>query len=76
MYHNDQVCIILYNNAVRVVICTGWHLLICLKHLRDRTISVRGDIWAHATNFTQLLFHFIKVHVPSQVNDEGSCLCV
>ena len=51
-------------------------LLVCLKHLRDRTISLRGDGWAHKTNFTQRLFFYIKVHVPSQVSDEGSCICV
>lgn len=51
-------------------------LLVCLKHLRDRTISQRGDGWAHKTNFTQRLFFYIKVHVPSQVSDEGSCICV
>ena len=35
-------------------------LLVCLKHLRDRTISQRGDGWAHKTNFTQRLFFILK----------------
>jgi hypothetical protein len=34
------------------------------KHLHDRIISVRGEVWAHKTSLTSPLF--IEVHVPSQ----------
>jgi len=34
------------------------------QRLLDRTISLRGDIWAHNTSLTVPLI--IEVHVPSQ----------
>ena len=48
-------------------------LLPCGKHLFDRIISLRGEVWAHNTSLTPpLLF---KVPVPSQ--DSGRlCMCI
>ena len=43
------------------------------KHLHDRIISVREEVWAHKTSLTSLLF--IEVHVPSQ-ESVRSFLCV
>jgi hypothetical protein len=33
------------------------------KHLHDRIISVRGEVWAHKTILASPLF--IEMHVPS-----------
>ena len=43
------------------------------KHLHDRIISVRGEVWAHKTILASPLF--IEVHVPSQ-ESVRSFLCV
>jgi hypothetical protein len=39
------------------------------KHLHDRIISVRGEVWAHKTSLASPLF--IEVHVPSQESVRG-----
>jgi len=39
--HNVQDYSVLYNNAVRPVMCEGSHLLTCAKHLHDLIISLR-----------------------------------
>ena len=48
-------------------------LLTCGKHLHDRIISPRGDVWDHKISLTLPLF--IEVPVPIQEN-ERSCICV
>ena len=48
-------------------------LLACGKNLHDRTISIRGEAWAHKTSLTQPLF--IEVRVPIQ-EKEQSYTCV
>jgi hypothetical protein len=47
-------------------------LLTCGKHLHDRIISPRGDVWDHKISLTLPLF--IEVPVPIQEN-ERSCIC-
>ena len=48
-------------------------LLTCGKHLHDRIISLRGDVWDHKISLTPPLF--IEVPVPIQEH-ERSCICV
>jgi len=48
-------------------------LLTHKKHLHDRIIWLRGEVWAHKTSLTSQLF--IEVPVPSQ-ESERSCICV
>jgi len=43
---------VLYNKALRSIICEGVILLICGKHLRNRIISLTGEVWAHKTSLT------------------------
>jgi hypothetical protein len=39
-------------------------LLSCGKHLHDRLISIRGEVWVHKSSLTLPLF--IEMPVPSQ----------
>jgi len=48
-------------------------LLTCVKHLQDRIISLRGDVWVHKTSLTPPFV--LEVPVPRQ-ESEKSCLCV
>jgi hypothetical protein len=43
------------------------------KHLHDRIISLRGQVWAHRTSLSSQ--PFIEVPVPYQVK-ELSCICL
>jgi len=36
------------------------------KHLHERIVSLREDVWANKTALTLLLVFFIEVNVPSQ----------
>jgi hypothetical protein len=42
--YNVQDYSVLNNNTVRPITCEGDILLSCGKHLRDRFISLRGEI--------------------------------
>jgi hypothetical protein len=57
----------LYNNAVHPVICEGWHFTHKWKHLRDRIISTKGEVWAQNPNLTPP--HVIEVAVLSQESE-------
>ena len=44
--HNVQEYSVLYNNAIRPVICDGWHF-----YLHDHIISIRVELLVHKTSF-------------------------
>ena len=48
-------------------------LLACGKHVHDRIISLKSQIWAHKTNLSSSLF--IKVRVPSQKDEQVVYMC-
>jgi hypothetical protein len=48
-------------------------LLACGKHVHDRIISLKSQIWAHKTSLTSSLF--IKVSVPSQKHELVVYMC-
>ena len=42
--YNVENYSVLYNAAVRLVICEGWHFI----HMPERIISLRGrEVWVH-----------------------------
>ena len=69
--YNGQDYSVLYNSVVRPV-RVGTKLT-CGKHLRDRIIILRRELWAHKTSLTPSLF--IEVSVPRE-QGEWSCICV
>ena len=48
-------------------------LLTCGKHLHDRIISLRGEVWSHKASLVPLFFY--EVSFPSQ-KCERSCICL
>ena len=50
-------------------------LIIGVKHLYDRIIPLRREIYAHETSLTSPLLSFIEVPVLSHKSDR-SCICV
>ena len=51
--YNVQDYSVLYNNSVLPVICECWHFTLVWKHLHDRIISLRGEVWVHKTSLNQ-----------------------
>ena len=65
--YNVQDYGVLYNNAVHLVIYEGWHFTHKWKHLRDRIISTKGEVWAQNPNLTPP--RLIEVAVLSQESE-------
>jgi len=62
---------VLYNTLQHDSPC--YVLLTCGKHVHDRIISLRGQVWVDKTILSLQLF--IEVPVPSH-GSERSCICV
>ena len=56
------------------MICEDPHFTHMSKHLHDRIIPLRGNVWDHRTSLTPPLY-FIEIAVPNQESGQ-SCICV
>jgi len=70
--HNGQDYTFCIKNTVRLVVSEVWQL-ICEKHVHDRIISLKRDVWIHNTCLAPPLF--IYVYVPRQ-ESEWSSICL
>jgi hypothetical protein len=73
----DVLCmmfeIILYDTAVRRVVCGGWYFARMWGHVRGCIVSMGGMVWIHMTSLSPP--RIIEVPIPSK-ESEQSCICV
>jgi hypothetical protein len=72
--HNVQDCSVLYNNAVRQVICENWHLTRMWKTIGCHIASLRSEVWAHKASLTLPLL--IDMPIPNQESKVGGRVIV
>ena len=71
MFNDNKVIWFIITLCVRLYVRNG-NLFICGKHLYNRMISLRVEVWAHKTNFIPPLF--IEMPEPNQ-QSERTCIC-